>query len=420
MSLRKLLLGGLLGVVGLSPAMASPAQSLFDQATFFIGFYYNGPAKVPNFRELRQRYQGQLEQACRGLGEQCGYEQARGVILRIIEDLGDPFTTLLSAEEEQEASRLGAGLGPVAPWIGVWVRPGTGGLVVVESFPGEAAYRAGLRRGDVITQVGGQMATPQALRAAERSQQPFTLSYSRQGQIQRVEVRGSLSRESLQPRLELQGGVAYLRVYHLYYSERFSVAERVHQLVRQAEQEGARGIVLDLRDSLTGIDDEALLAANAFLPKAGFVYDWRFKNLDDTFSAEGGKVYVQGEGETERVAVREVANPVQSSLPLVVLVNRNTFNSAEMLAYFLQAAGRAKVVGEASAGALGVSGNADNALINGEFLAVSSIRMKNLDGSPFPLKLTPDVVVSDDLEALAQGRDVVLEKAREVLGIGNR
>ncbi|WP_018465321.1 S41 family peptidase [Calidithermus timidus] len=417
MSSRKFLLGGLLGVVGLSAAMASPAQSLFDQATFFIGFYYNGPAKVPNFRELRQRYQGQLEQACRGLGEQCGYEQARAVIARIIEDLGDPFTALLSAEEEQEASRLGAGLGPVAPWIGVWARPGAGGLVVVESFPGEAAYRAGLRRGDVITQVEGQPATLQALRAAERSQRPFTLAYTRRGQTRQVEVRGSVSRESLQPRLEVQGGVAYLRVYHLYYSERFSVAERVHQLVRQAEQSGAKGIILDLRDSLTGIDDEAMLAANAFIPKVGFTYAWRFKNLDETFSVEEGKVYVQDEGQSERSLVRELSNPVQSSLPLVVLVNRNTFNSAEMLAYFLQAAGRAKVVGEQSAGALGVSGSADNALINGEFLVVSSIRMKNLDGTPFPLKLTPDVAVSDDLEALAQGRDVVLEKAREVLGV---
>jgi carboxyl-terminal processing protease len=417
MSLRKLLLGGLLGVVGLSPVMASPAQSLFDQATFFIGFYYNGPARVPGFRELRQRYQGLLDQACQGLGEQCGYGQARAVIERIVQDLGDPFTTLLSAEEEQEASRLGAGLGPVAPWTGVWVRPVPAGLVVVESFPGEAAYRAGLRRGDVITQVGGQAATPQALRAAERSQQPFTLSYSRQGQLQQVELRGSLSRESLQPRLELQGSVAYLRLYHLYYSERFSVAQRVHELVRQAEQQGAKGIILDLRDSLTGIDDEALLVANAFIPRVGFTYAWRFKNLDDTFIAEGGKVYVQDEGQGERSAVRELSNPVQSSLPLVVLVNRNTFNSAEMLAYFLQAAGRARVVGEASAGALGVSGNADNELINGEFLAISAIRMKNLDGTPFPLKLTPDVVVNDDLEALAQGRDVVLEKAREVLGV---
>ncbi|WP_051303993.1 S41 family peptidase [Calidithermus chliarophilus] len=417
MSLRNLLLGGLLGVVGLGSAMASPAQSLFDQATFFIGFYYNGPAKVPGFRELRQRYQGQLDQACRGLGERCGYEQARAVIARILADLGDPFTTLLSLEEQQEASRLGAGLGPVAPRIGVWARPGAGGLVVVESFPGEAAYQAGLRRGDVITQVGGQPATLEALRAAERGQQPFTLAYTRRGQTQQVEVRGSVSRESMQPRLEVQGGVAYLRVYHLYYSDRFSVAQRVHDLVRQAEQQGAKGVVLDLRDSLTGIDDEALLAANAFVPKAGFVYDWRFKDLDDTFTAEGGKVYVQGEGETERASVREVANPVQSSLPLVVLVNRNTFNTAEMLAYLLQAAGRAKVVGEPSGGALGVSGNSDNALINGEFLAVSAIRMKNLDGTPFPLKLTPDVAVADDLEALAQGRDVVLEKAREVLGV---
>ena len=40
----------------LSPALASPAQDLFDQATFYLGFYYSGPGKVPNFRELRKQY----------------------------------------------------------------------------------------------------------------------------------------------------------------------------------------------------------------------------------------------------------------------------------------------------------------------------------------------------------------------------
>jgi len=99
----------------------------------------------------------------------------------------------------------------------------------------------------------------------------------------------------------------------------------------------------------------------------------------------------------------------------VVLVNRNTFNSAEMLAYFLQAAGRAKVVGEPTAGALGMSGSAEGPLINGEFIAVSSLRMRNLDGSPFPLKVSPDMLVEDDLEALVAGRDRILERALEML-----
>ncbi|MCV5887844.1 S41 family peptidase, partial [Escherichia coli] len=89
----------------------------------------------------------------------------------------------------------------------------------------------------------------------------------------------------------------------------------------------------------------------------------------------------------------QVPQPILTNLPTVVLVNRYTLNSAEMLAYFLQRAGRAKVVGEPTAGALAISGNAEGPLINGEFVAVASLKMKNLDGSPFPARVTPDVLV---------------------------
>ncbi|MBO0222828.1 hypothetical protein J0689_26475, partial [Vibrio parahaemolyticus] len=81
----------------------------------------------------------------------------------------------------------------------------------------------------------------------------------------------------------------------------------------------------------------------------------------------------------------------------------------------LQRAGRAKVVGEPTAGALAISGNAEGPLINGEFLAVASLKMKNLHGSPFPPRVTPDVLVPEDLNALSSGRDVALEKALELL-----
>jgi carboxyl-terminal processing protease len=45
----------------LTPALASPAQDLFDQATFYIGFTYAGYGKVPNFRELRKQYQPEMD-----------------------------------------------------------------------------------------------------------------------------------------------------------------------------------------------------------------------------------------------------------------------------------------------------------------------------------------------------------------------
>ncbi|RIH79276.1 Carboxy-terminal processing protease CtpA [Meiothermus taiwanensis] len=395
-------------------AVASPAQDLFDQATFLIGFYYNGPAKVPPFRELRRQYQPELDRLCASEGNRCGFDKAKQVIERIVRDIADPFTVLVTRDQLIDDERYGAGLGPAAPRVGVWVRELPQGLVVSEAFPGEPAYEAGLRRGDLITQIAGQPATLARLLAAEAARSPFSLSYSRQGVARTVTLSPRVAEATMQPRLEINNNVAYLRIYHLYSSDSYSTAQRVHEAARRAEQAGARGMVIDLRDALTGYDSEALLAAAAFTGTGGFIYDRRFQGLDETHTVENGKLYVQPEG-AQKEEQNALERPYLARIPLVVLVNRHTYNSAEMLAYFLQAAGRAKVVGEPTAGALGMSGSAEGPLINGDFIAVSSLRMRNLDGSPFPLKVSPDVVVEDDLEALVAGRDPVLERALEML-----
>jgi carboxyl-terminal processing protease len=406
-----------------APAPTSLAQALFDQGTFFLGFYYNGPAQVPSFRELRRIYQPQLDQACAPNKDRCGYEQAHKVLEDIVQKLGDPFTRFVSARELEDARRYEQGLGPVAPRIGVWARETPKGLVVVESFPGEPAFEAGLRRGDLITGLAGQPATLARLEELEKLATPqsggatknaFLLTYSRQGTSRSVNLTARVAQETMQPRYEPLGNVAYLKVYHFYNSPQFSVAERIYEAARRAESSGAKGMILDLRDALTGYDVEALLAAGAFIPKAGFIYDRRFQGLDETVTLENGQVFSQRDGQ-EREPERAVPNPYQAKLPLVVLVNRYTVNSAEMLAYFLQTAGRAKVVGEPTAGALGASGDAEGPLISGDFISVSSLRMRALDQTPFPLKVTPDVLLPEDLEALSRGRDLALEKALELL-----
>lgn len=398
----------------LTPVLASPAQSLFDQATFFIGFYYNGYSKVPGYRDLRKIYQPQLDQVCASKGEQCSYGDARKVIQAIVGSLSDPFTKLIPSSERTDSERYASGLGPAAPRIGVWARPSGSGLVVVESFQGEPAYQVGIRRGDRIVSINGEAATPEKLQAAEASKNPFTVTYSRQGTNQEAKLMPQEADVSMQPRLEVNSGIAYLRIYHLYSSRQFDFSQRIHDLVRKAQADGAKSMVIDLRDTLTGFDSEALLAAGAFVAKTGFTYDRRFQGQDETQTTENGQLILKAEDGRTQLAKR-ISNPVNSKIPVVVLVNRNTLNSAEMLAYFLQSAGRAKVVGEATAGALGVSGTEEGPLINGEFIAVSSLLMRDLNGNPLPPKVTPDVVVPEDLEALAGGRDLALEKALELL-----
>ncbi|WP_223299584.1 S41 family peptidase [Meiothermus taiwanensis] len=414
MALRHALLSGMAAFALVGSAVASPAQDLFDQATFLIGFYYNGPAKVPPFRELRRQYQPELDRLCASEGSRCGFDKAKQVIERIVRDIADPFTVLVTRDQLIDDERYGAGLGPAAPRIGVWVRETPRGLVVSEAFPGEPAYEAGLRRGDLITQIADQPATLARLSAAEAARSPFSLRYSRQGTARSATLTPRVAEATMQPRLEINNNIAYLRIYHLYSSDSYSTAQRIHEAARRAEQAGARGMVIDLRDALTGYDSEALLAAAAFTGKGGFIYDRRFQGLDETHTVENGRLYVQPEG-GEKEEQSALERPYLARIPVVVLVNRHTYNSAEMLAYFLQAAGRAKVVGEPTAGALGMSGSAEGPLINGDFIAVSSLRMRNLDGSPFPLKVSPDVLVEDDLEALVAGRDPVLERALEML-----
>ncbi|MBF6593114.1 MAG: PDZ domain-containing protein [Thermaceae bacterium] len=414
MTSRTPLLAGLFATYFLGSALASPAQDLFDQATFLIGFYYNGPAQVQSFRDLRKTYQPQLDSLCAVDKDKCGYDAARKVIQSIVQNINDPFTQLMDNAELANEQRYGAGLGPAQPRIGVWTRQVPQGLIVVESFPGEPAYEAGIRRGDVITSVGTAPATPTTLSAAEASKAAFNLSVSRQGTGKTLSLTAKVADQAMQPTLDINNGIAYLKVYHFYASQDFSTAEHIYDAVHKAEQAGAKGIVLDLRNSLTGYDSEALLAAGAFIAKGGFIYNRRFQGLNETHTLDNAKIYNQPQGQDKQLE-NQVPNPILTKLPVVVLVNRYTNNSAEMLAYFLQSAGRAKVVGEPTAGALAISGNAEGPLINGEFVAVSSLKMENLDGSPFPARVTPDVLVPQDLAALSNGRDLALEKALELL-----
>lgn len=397
-----------------SPALAvSPAQNLFDQASFLVGFYYNGPAKIGSYREFRARFLPQLQAAC-GSDPSCPQDKAVPVIQAMVASLGDPFTSYRTAAQLEDETRLAAGQGPAGPRLGLIARPQDGlGLVVTDVFDGEPAGEARLQRGDVIATINGQPASGPALAAAEATRAPVQLGISRRGAPQTLSATPRVPDEGRLPTDRALNGAMILRIPD-FWSEG-KVWERVHQLARKANNGGTKGIVIDLRDADSGYDSEALAAAAAFSPQLQFTYRTRFQGGATTYGVENGQIYQQEEGGERQSGPLEGAQ--RTTLPVVVLVNRNTVNSAEMFAYFLQSAGRAKVVGEATAGQLGVSGSVRDKLLNGDGISVSELRMYGADGTPFPMQVTPDVVVADDLKALAEGRDPALDAALGLLGL---
>ena len=403
---------------GFGAALASPAQDLFDQATFYVGFYYSGPAKVPNFRELRKTYQPQLDQAC-GTDPKCGYDKAMPIVQKIISDLKDPFVEIIGDFE-----RLTEGKGSSTPVIGVQTRAYTSDLLVARANNGEPASLAGVQRGDVIKTINGKPATLETLMGAELDAKPIALEIDRSGAAQSISVTPAVVEEVARP-FSVPNAPKNTMVIHVqdfYWGD--NVASRVHTLVRKANNDSLKNIVLDLRDSGSGFDSEAMLTAKAFMENVGLKYQNRFFKGSRTFTFQNNAIVREDEsGNKSPAAQLDKAQLWKGGL--VVLVNKYTVHAGEITAQLLQNAKRAQIVGDTTAGQGGVSGGlpsldvsiGDTALANGMFINVSSDRILALDGTPFPMSVTPDVSVPEDLAAIAAGKDPALEKAYSILGV---
>ena len=408
-------------VTGLIPALASPAQDLFDQATFYLGFYYSGPGKIAPFRELRKQYQPELDKLCAG-DAKCGYDKALTVINQIIASLNDPYVQIINSDFE----RLAGGQGPARPRLGIVTRAHNGGLLVARTMEGEPAWEAGVERGDVIKTVNGKPATLEALVTAELANQPITLGLERKGQAQNLNpIKPAIAEEGQKPTAlrNTPKNVMVIKVPDFYWDG--EVAKRVHQLVRRANNDGTKNIVVDLRDSDTGFDSEAIWTARAFTEQITLKYQSRFAGSLRTFTVNGERIAGTRDGVQGTATLGQLEKPQIFKGGVAVLVNKFTAHTGEMVAYLMQQNAKARVIGEPTAGQLGVSGGlpsldvsiGDTELINGQYINLSNDKILDASGKPWPMQVTPDIAVPDDLAAIATGRDPVLEKAYELLGV---
>ena len=89
--------------------------------------------------------------------------------------------------------------------------------------------------------------------------------------------------------------------------------------------QGARGLILDLRDNPGGLLNEAVNVASIFIP-------------------DGTIVSTDGRAQPRQVYVAK-GGAISTSIPMVVLVNRGTASAAEIVTGALHDRGRAKVIG---------------------------------------------------------------------------
>jgi carboxyl-terminal processing protease len=208
------------------------------------------------------------------------------------------------------------------------------GLPIDAVFPNTPAAHAGLMRGDVIVAVGSRSLAGQSSTFAS------SLIKGPAGtKVTLTVLRGKRKMTFTITRADIVIPVASGTIVH-YHGTKLGVlqftsftdgsGDQLRQQVRKVLEQGAQGLILDLRDNGGGLLNEAVNVASIFIP-------------------DGTIVSTRGRSQPSQVYVAK-GNAIAPHMPLVVLVNRDTASSAEIVTAALQDRHRAVVVGTHSYG----------------------------------------------------------------------
>ena len=218
--------------------------------------------------------------------------------------------------------------------IGAAVSKRYGYAAVISVIPGGPADKAEIESGDIIEAIEGKTTRDMSLAEIDGlltgpPGSVVNVSVVRPRRAQPVKsalTRAIVADPPVTDKM-MEDGIAYIKVDDFPKGRSQEVANKL----KAVEKEGAKKIILDLRNSGDGEESEGIATANLFLN-------------------HGTIATLQGQKYPKQIFNAEPDKAVVTNLPLVVLVNRGTAGAAEIVAAAVMENARGDVLGDKTFG----------------------------------------------------------------------
>ncbi len=272
--------------------------------------------------------------------------------------------------------------------IGAAISKRFGYAAIIAVVPGGPADKAGIEGSDIIESIEGQSTRDMSLAeirdklsGASGSTVLVSIVRARRAEPQKVTITREVATYPPVSDKMLEEQIGYLKADILNKGKAQEIASKIKSLQR----DGAKKLILDLRDCGDGEEAEGVAVANLFLNHGTIAYLQGQKYPRQTFNADPSKAI--------------------TTLPLVVMVNRGTAGPAEIVAGAIMENGRGDVVGDKTFGVGSVQKLIE--IPDGSALILSVAKYYTPSGKAIQdTAITPNVLVADaDQDAILPDDD---------------
>ena len=253
-----------------------------------------------------------------------------GTAIRSMMHSLDPYTDYFpedkAAEYKQMMTGKYAGIGSIISYSFTRKR-----VIINEPYEGMPAAEAGLKKGDIILSIDGESMAEKStayvsdhLRGEPGTTMVLKIQRPSTGKKMTVKVQRKAIQMPYLPYYGMQkDGIGYIN-YNQYVE---NSAKDVRRAFIDLKKQGMKGLVLDLRNNGGGSVQEALQILNMFLPKGRHLLSMKgkVKNANSSYNT--------------------TVEPIDTVMPIVVLVNEATASASEITSGTQQDYDRAVIMG---------------------------------------------------------------------------